>query len=56
MMTLVDGSGGDNEICVGYKHQFDLINEKTGESKKLMHLDAQKVGKENLLDDFLPSQ
>lgn len=52
VMTLVDGSGGDNEICIGYKHQFDLINEKTGESKKLMHLDAQKVSFVSVLDVY----
>ncbi|XP_065200520.1 GTPase-activating Rap/Ran-GAP domain-like protein 3 isoform X3 [Planococcus citri] len=42
LITLVDssmsGSGGgfpDNSICVGYRHQFDLINERNGETHKL---------------------
>lgn len=42
LMTLVDsslagvaGSAADNTICVGYRGQFDLLNECTGE---LSHL------------------
>ncbi|KAK7597669.1 hypothetical protein V9T40_009894 [Parthenolecanium corni] len=42
LITLVDssvaGSGGgfpENAICVGYRHQFDLINERSGEAHKL---------------------
>ena len=34
----MSGSGGgfpDNSICVGYRHQFDLINERNGETHKL---------------------
>lgn len=39
--TLVDSPrpGADNQICVGYRHQFDLINEKTGEAIRLHNLD-----------------
>lgn len=39
--TLVDTPrpGADNQICVGYRHQFDLINEKTGEIVRLHNLD-----------------
>lgn len=34
----MSGSGGgfpDNSVCVGYRHQFDLINERNGETHKL---------------------
>uniref|UniRef100_A0A8C5R813 GTPase-activating Rap/Ran-GAP domain-like protein 3 n=1 Tax=Leptobrachium leishanense TaxID=445787 RepID=A0A8C5R813_9ANUR len=45
LMTLVDGPTGDNDntICVAYKHQFDLVNESTGESCRLHHVDASRV-------------
>ncbi|XP_075704460.1 LOW QUALITY PROTEIN: GTPase-activating Rap/Ran-GAP domain-like protein 3, partial [Rhinoderma darwinii] len=34
VMTLVDGPTRDDDhmICVAYRHQFDLVNESTGES------------------------
>ena len=42
IITLVDSSlagsaGGtaDNTICIGYRHQFDLVNERTGEVSHL---------------------
>ena len=45
VMTLVDGPTGDsdNMICVAYRHQFDLVNESTGESYRLHHIEANKV-------------
>ncbi|XP_064324471.1 GTPase-activating Rap/Ran-GAP domain-like protein 3 isoform X7 [Phalacrocorax carbo] len=45
VMTLVDGPTGDsdNMICVAYRHQFDLVNESTGESYRLHHVDTNKV-------------
>ncbi|XP_038601443.1 GTPase-activating Rap/Ran-GAP domain-like protein 3 isoform X1 [Tachyglossus aculeatus] len=45
VMTLVDGptEENDNMICVAYRHQFDLINESTGESFRLHHIDASRV-------------
>ncbi|XP_077441466.1 GTPase-activating Rap/Ran-GAP domain-like protein 3 isoform X2 [Vanacampus margaritifer] len=45
VMALVDGPTGENDnmICVGYKHQFDLINESTGDAYRLHHVDANKV-------------
>ncbi|XP_018614797.1 GTPase-activating Rap/Ran-GAP domain-like protein 3 isoform X2 [Scleropages formosus] len=45
VMTLVDGPTGDNDnmICVAYKHQFDLINESTGEAYRLHHVEANRV-------------
>ncbi|XP_069798841.1 GTPase-activating Rap/Ran-GAP domain-like protein 3 [Dendropsophus ebraccatus] len=45
VMTLVDGPSGDNDnmICVAYRHQFDLVNESTGESCRLHHVDANRV-------------
>lgn len=48
-MTLVDGPTGENDnmICVAYKHQFDLINESTGEAYRLHHVDANKVSYPN---------
>lgn len=44
-MTLVDGPTGDsdNMICVAYRHQFDLVNESTGESYRLHHVETNKV-------------
>ncbi|KAG2470188.1 GARL3 protein, partial [Polypterus senegalus] len=45
VMSLVDGPTGENDnmICVAYRHQFDLINESTGESYRLHHVDASRV-------------
>ncbi|XP_074702378.1 GTPase-activating Rap/Ran-GAP domain-like protein 3 isoform X6 [Strix aluco] len=45
VMTLVDGPTGDsdNMICVAYRHQFDLINESTGEPYRLHHVETNKV-------------
>ncbi|XP_073414714.1 GTPase-activating Rap/Ran-GAP domain-like protein 3 isoform X3 [Dendrobates tinctorius] len=45
VMTLVDGPTGenDNAICVAYRHQYDLVNESTGESCRLHHVDASRV-------------
>ncbi|MGH0151348.1 UNVERIFIED_CONTAM: hypothetical protein FKN15_020380 [Acipenser sinensis] len=44
VMALVDGPTGenDNNICVAYRHQFDLINESTGESYRLHHVEASR--------------
>ncbi|XP_068888153.1 GTPase-activating Rap/Ran-GAP domain-like protein 3 isoform X6 [Aphelocoma coerulescens] len=45
VMTLVDGPTGDsdNMICVAYRHQFDLVNESTGESYRLHHVETNRV-------------
>ncbi|KAM6337452.1 GTPase-activating Rap/Ran-GAP domain-like protein 3 isoform 4-T5 [Alca torda] len=45
VMTLVDGptEDSDNMICVAYRHQFDLVNESTGESCRLHHVETNKV-------------
>ncbi|KAG9468625.1 hypothetical protein GDO78_022304, partial [Eleutherodactylus coqui] len=44
VMTLVDGPTGENDnmICVAYRHQYDLVNESTGESCRLHHVDASR--------------
>ncbi|XP_045201546.2 GTPase-activating Rap/Ran-GAP domain-like protein 3 isoform X4 [Mercenaria mercenaria] len=49
IISLVDGTKGendgiriDNQICVGYKHQFDLINEKNGDTLQLFQTDSNK--------------
>ena len=42
-MTMIDGTKGDNQICVGYKNQFDLINEKNGDTLQLYQPDSSKV-------------
>ncbi|CAM1314470.1 GARNL3 (predicted) [Pycnogonum litorale] len=53
LMTLVDGStGSENQICIGYKHQFDLINEKTGDSIRLHLIEANKVKLVTALDIY----
>ncbi|XP_005917291.1 GTPase-activating Rap/Ran-GAP domain-like protein 3 isoform X2 [Haplochromis burtoni] len=45
VMSLVDGPTGENDnmICVAYKHQFDLINESTGDAYRLHHAEANRV-------------
>ena len=44
-MTLIEGIKEDNQICVGYKNQFDVINEKNGDTLQLHQVEASKVGK-----------
>ena len=44
-MTLIDGPKGDNQICVGYKNEFDLINEKNGDTLQLYQVDSSKVSR-----------
>ncbi|XP_075553462.1 GTPase-activating Rap/Ran-GAP domain-like protein 3 isoform X3 [Dermacentor variabilis] len=41
LLTLVDSP--DNHICVGYRHQFDLVSEKTGDATRLHTVDAAKA-------------
>nr|XP_021502305.1 GTPase-activating Rap/Ran-GAP domain-like protein 3 [Meriones unguiculatus] len=45
VMTLVDGptEESDNLICVAYRHQFDVVNESTGEAFRLHQVEANKV-------------
>ncbi|CAN8019583.1 unnamed protein product, partial [Ixodes persulcatus] len=45
VVSLVDSptACGDNHVCVGYRHQFDLVNEKTGDATRLHSVDASKV-------------
>lgn len=45
VMTLVDGPSeeSDNLICVAYRHQFDVVNESTGEAFRLHHVEASRV-------------
>uniref|UniRef100_A0A8C5UMW7 GTPase-activating Rap/Ran-GAP domain-like protein 3 n=1 Tax=Microcebus murinus TaxID=30608 RepID=A0A8C5UMW7_MICMU len=45
VMTLVDGptEESDNLICVAYRHQFDMVNESTGEAFRLHHVEANRV-------------
>ncbi|XP_072421839.1 GTPase-activating Rap/Ran-GAP domain-like protein 3 isoform X2 [Chiloscyllium punctatum] len=54
VMTLVDGPTGENDnlICVAYRHQFDLVNESTGESYRLHHVDASKVNFVTAIDVY----
>uniref|UniRef100_A0A673J8R6 GTPase-activating Rap/Ran-GAP domain-like protein 3 n=1 Tax=Sinocyclocheilus rhinocerous TaxID=307959 RepID=A0A673J8R6_9TELE len=33
----------DHMICVAYRHQFDLINESTGDAYRLHHVDSNRV-------------
>ncbi|XP_052215441.1 GTPase-activating Rap/Ran-GAP domain-like protein 3 isoform X2 [Dreissena polymorpha] len=49
IVTLIDGTKGvhdgvkqDNQICIGYKHQYDLINEKNGDTLQLFQIDTNK--------------
>ncbi|XP_040298752.1 GTPase-activating Rap/Ran-GAP domain-like protein 3 isoform X2 [Bufo bufo] len=45
VMTLVDGPTGENDnmICVAYRHQYDLVNESTGETGRLHYVDASRA-------------
>lgn len=52
-MTLVDaslggagltGATGDNIICVGYRSQFDIVNERTGEVSHLFSVQDSTRG------------
>ncbi|XP_041371207.1 GTPase-activating Rap/Ran-GAP domain-like protein 3 isoform X2 [Gigantopelta aegis] len=52
LITLIDGMRGDNQICIGYKNQFDLINEKNGDTLQLYHIDANKVTLVSALDIY----
>lgn len=47
-MTLVDGptEESDNLICVAYRHQFDVVNESTGEAFRLHHVEASRVSQQ----------
>nr|XP_045581398.1 GTPase-activating Rap/Ran-GAP domain-like protein 3 [Procambarus clarkii] len=51
---LVSSAGGltDNKICIGYKHQWDLVSERTGEVTKLHHVEASKVNLVAALDIY----
>lgn len=53
--TLVDSMSPntDNQICIGYRHQFDIVNEKTGETIRLHNLDkVEKVHLVTALDIY----
>ncbi|KAK7071986.1 GTPase-activating Rap/Ran-GAP domain-like protein 3 [Halocaridina rubra] len=59
LITLVDSpivssAGGvtDNKICIGYKHQWDLVSERTGEVSRLHHIEASKVNLVAALDIY----
>ncbi|CAL8277210.1 unnamed protein product [Merluccius merluccius] len=54
VMALVDGPTGENDnmICVAYKHQFDLINESTGDAYRLHHVDANRVNFVGAIDVY----
>ncbi|XP_068243929.1 GTPase-activating Rap/Ran-GAP domain-like protein 3 [Palaemon carinicauda] len=59
LITLVDSpivssAGGlsDNKICIGYKHQWDLVSERTGEVTRLHHIEASKVNLVAALDIY----
>ena len=42
LMTLVYTSSHESLVCVGYKHQFDLISE-AGDVSKIHSVDKQEV-------------
>lgn len=42
LMTLVYTSCHESLVCVGYKHQFDLISE-AGDVSRIHSIDKQKV-------------
>ncbi|XP_033104198.1 GTPase-activating Rap/Ran-GAP domain-like protein 3 [Anneissia japonica] len=53
LLTLVDGgSKGDNEFCVGYRQQFDLINEKNGDTFRVHMVESTKVDLVSAVDMY----
>jgi hypothetical protein len=42
----------DNHICVGYKHQFDVVNERTGEIRTLHTIDSSWVNLVSAIDVY----
>ncbi|KAI0231031.1 GTPase-activating Rap/Ran-GAP domain-like protein 3 [Lamellibrachia satsuma] len=52
LMTLVDAVGDVNQICIAYKNQFDLINEKNGDTLQLYQIDANKVNIVSAIDIY----
>ncbi|XP_075227777.1 GTPase-activating Rap/Ran-GAP domain-like protein 3 isoform X2 [Lycorma delicatula] len=65
LITLVDsslagsaGGSADNMVCVGYRHQFDLVNERTGEVSHLFSVQdgtkAHLVAAVDLYEDEEP--
>lgn len=65
MITLIDsslagsaGGSADNMVCVGYRHQFDLVNERTGEVSHLFSVQdgtkAHLVAAVDLYEDEEP--
>ena len=52
LLSLIDGTKGehdgikaDNQLCVAYKNQFDLINEKNGDTLQLFQTESSKVSR-----------
>ncbi|XP_066294167.1 GTPase-activating Rap/Ran-GAP domain-like protein 3 isoform X3 [Branchiostoma lanceolatum] len=52
VVTLVDGGRQDNMICVGYKHQFDIVNEKNGNTYRLHQVEGNKVELTDAIDVY----
>ncbi|KAK3087392.1 hypothetical protein FSP39_005300 [Pinctada imbricata] len=52
IITLIDGARDDHQICIGYKNQYDLINEKNGDTLQLYHVEANKVNLVSALDIY----
>ncbi|XP_038046495.1 GTPase-activating Rap/Ran-GAP domain-like protein 3 isoform X2 [Patiria miniata] len=52
LMTLVDGGKEDNQICVAFRNQFDLINEKNGDTFRLHLVETSKVNLVSALDIY----
>lgn len=52
LITLIDGNNDDNHICVAYKNQFDLINEKNGDTLQMYSIEATKINLVSALDIY----
>lgn len=59
VVTLIDsgncfsaGGQGENQICVGYRHQFDLINERTGETRRFYNVEGKWAHLVSALDVY----
>lgn len=40
LVTIIDGPKGSGRFVVGYKGQFDLVDEQTGETLQVYRIDA----------------
>lgn len=59
VLTLIDwgscysaGGQGEKQICVGYRHQFDLINERTGDTRSFYKVEGKWAHLVSVIDVY----